>query len=136
MKYLIITAKKGGYDFEAKRDYMAGGIAAKSLVLCDPDFWKGLCKAVGFTGEKIRMCSGCGVALRANEEPTMDGKHGGKNGCGSDIEEYEGQWLIEWHRFIDTLATEGMEKAILNLETEIKNLTPLITYEHRRRIQD
>ncbi|HEC64681.1 MAG TPA: hypothetical protein ENI23_05275 [bacterium] len=75
-----------------------------NIALLDPSFWKALGKALGWTGEKIRMCFGCGITLRWNEEPTMDGKHGGKNGCGSDIEEYEGQWLIEMHRLIDHLA--------------------------------
>jgi len=70
----------------------------------DPDFWKCLGKAMGWEGGKIRMCVGCGVALRWNENPTVYGKHGGNKGCGSDILEYEGQWLIEWHRFIDAIA--------------------------------
>lgn len=100
----IEKAIKGGYDFEHYRDYMAGGNASKAVHLLQIDFWKCLCKELGLTGEKIRMCGGCGVALKWNENPTMDGKHGGKNGCGSDIEEYEGQWLIEMHRFIDHLA--------------------------------
>jgi len=73
----------------------------------DRERWIEAGKAMGWEGGKIRMCVGCGVALRWNENPTMDGKHGGKNGCGSDIEEYEGQWLIEWHRFIDKLAEGG-----------------------------
>ena len=73
----------------------------------DRERWIEAGKAMGWEGGKIRMCVGCGVALRWNENPTMDGKHGGKNGCGSDIEEYEGQWLIEWHRFIDHLAEGG-----------------------------
>ena len=100
----IEKAIKGGYDFENKRDRMAGGTAAKALVLIDPEFWQGLGKTQKWEGGKIRMCGGCGVALKWNEQPTTDGKHGGKEGCGSDIDEYEGQWLIEWHMFIDHLA--------------------------------
>lgn len=76
-------------------------------IVSDPNFWKCLGKAEGWKGDKIRMCCGCGIALRMNEQPTMDGKHGGKKGCGSDIMEYEGQWLIEWHRFIDHIADGG-----------------------------
>lgn len=82
---------------------------ATEKYLLDPLFWKALGTAEGFNPTaKILMCTGCGVALRWNEEPTIDGKHGGKNGCGSDIYEYQGQWLIEWHRFIDQLA-EGKD---------------------------
>jgi len=84
--------------------------------LIDPKFFQCLGKAMGWEGGKIRMCVGCGVALRWNEQPTMDGKHGGKNGCGSDIEEYEGQWIIGWHMMIDHLA-EGK-----TIEEFFKNL--------------
>lgn len=120
MNNALKIAIKAGYDFEHYRDYMAGGPAAKAVHLLQPDFWKCLCKGLGFTGEKIRMCNGCGVALKWNEKPTMDGKHGGKKGCGSDIEEYEGQWLIEMHRFIDHIA-EGRE--LEDFFKQYKNLT-------------
>lgn len=100
-------AIKAGYNYESKRDYMAGGSAAKALILIDPEFWKALGEALNWNGETIRMCCGCGIALKWNEwnnKATMDNKHGGKNGCGSDIYEYDGQWLIEMHRLIDYLA--------------------------------
>lgn len=74
------------------------------VLALDPLFWQALGKALGWEGGKIRMCIGCGIALRWNEQPDMDGRHGGKNGCGSDIIEYEGQWLIEMHRLIDRIA--------------------------------
>lgn len=82
-------------------------------IFLDPLFWQALGKARGWVGEKIRMCVGCGVALKWNEQPDMEGRHnlqrnGKQVGCGSDIIEYEGQWLIEWHRFIDHLA-EGKD---------------------------
>lgn len=114
IKKAIEKAIKGGYNYEADHDYMAGGSAAKAVILINPEFWKGLCKTLGYSGEKIRMCVGCGVALKWNEQPTMDGKHGGKNGCGSDIEEYEGQWLIEMHRFIDHLAEGKSYESFFN----------------------
>ena len=84
-----------------------GGVMADSILrdgLLDPLFWQCLGRSLWWRGEKIRMCVGCGVALRWNEKETMDGKHGGKNGCGSDIYEYEGQWLIEMHKLVDHLA--------------------------------
>ena len=88
-------------------------------VLLDPLFWQAWTKGMGWdTGAKIRMCVGCGAALRNNEQPTMDGKHGGKNGCGSDIYTYEGQWIIEWHCFIDHLA-EGKD-----IDSFFTNLLP------------
>jgi hypothetical protein len=106
MKFEKVLKKaiKSGYDFEAKCDYMAGGSAARALILIDPEFWQAVGKSFKWTDNKIRMCVGCGVALRWNENPTIDGKHSGKNGCGSDIVEYEGQWLIEMHRLLDYLA--------------------------------
>lgn len=97
-------AIKAGYNYDARRDYMAGSRAVEALICLDIEFWKALGKSLGWNGDKIKMCCGCGVALKWNEKPTMDGKHGGKNGCGSDIYKYEGQWLIEMHRLIDYLA--------------------------------
>lgn len=101
----LIGESKDG--FWGAKEFIAINSNINDLFL-DPLFWQSLGKALGFDPtEKIRMCVGCGIALRWNEQPTMDGKHGGKNGCGSDIEEYEGQWLIEWHRFIDHLVGGG-----------------------------
>ena len=105
-----------GYAFlHRKGEEAEGGVFSiksdsfrKEEALLDPLFWQSLCKSLGFTGEPIRMCVGCGVALKNSEQPTMDGKHGGKNGCGSDIYNYDGQWLVEWHRFVDHLA-EGKD---------------------------
>jgi hypothetical protein len=93
LKRAYKKAVKAGYS----REYFDN-------IFIDRDFWIKLGEALGWEGEKIRMCVGCGVALKWNEKTTLDGKHGGKNGCGSDIYEYEGQWLIEWHRFVDHLA--------------------------------
>jgi hypothetical protein len=73
-------------------------------ILLDKFAWQAVGKVEGWEGEQIRMCVGCGVALKGNEKPTMDGKHGGKHGCGSDIYEYGGQWLIEMHKMVDYLA--------------------------------
>lgn len=97
---LYNLAKENGYD---------GRLFSKNgSEFLDREFWMAITIGLGWdTGAKIRMCTGCGVALRNSEKPTMDGKHGGKKGCGSDIYEYEGQWLIEWHRFIDALAEGG-----------------------------
>ncbi len=72
-----------------------------ALAFVDPAFWQALGRAWGWQSEKLRMCGGCGLHLRSNEQETMDGKH---KKCGSDIDEYEGQWLMEWHCFIDHLA--------------------------------
>lgn len=72
-------------------------------IFFDPNFWRCLGVARGWEMNKIRMCVGCGIALRWNEKPDMEGRHAGKNGCGSDIIEYSGQGFIEHHRFIDHL---------------------------------
>lgn len=107
MENVIKSAIRGGYEHFLMSDGNNGLKAigeCKSDILLDPLFWQCLGKAEGWTGEKIRMCNGCGVALKWNEKEDMNGQHGGKKGCGSDIQEYEGQWLIEMHRFIDHLA--------------------------------
>ena len=108
----IKKALEGGYNASRVSDHQTtakvireGLIeSVKYQIILDSMFWKCLGKSLKWEDNKIRMCVGCGVALRLNEHPTMDGKHGGRNGCGSDIYEYEGQWLIEWHRLIDYLA--------------------------------
>lgn len=109
MKEAIQKAIEGGYVNQMIYNHydnnMISYLNFSYLVFLDPLFWQCLGKSLGWKGEKIRMCVGCGVALKWNEDPTMNGKHGGRKGCGSDIEEYEGQWLIEWHMFIDHLAS-------------------------------
>ena len=79
--------------------------------LLDIDFWKSLGESLGWTGEKIHLCTGCGVALRGNEVKIAEkagythARNGqGLKGCGSDIYEYDGQWLVEMHKLIDHLA--------------------------------
>lgn len=79
-------------------------------ILLDTEAWKAVGKVEGWVGDKIRMCVGCGVALKWNENPDMEGRHnlkrdGKQVGCGSDIYEYDGQWLIEMHCMIDSLAS-------------------------------
>jgi hypothetical protein len=103
-------AISAGYVTGYMYDRMAAvdPLNAMEVLWLDPEWWKALCKAGGWSGEKIRSCVGCGVSLKWNESPTADGKHGGKNGCGSDVIEYDGQWLIEMHRFVDHLA-EGKD---------------------------
>ncbi len=95
----IRDAAAAGYA--ERKDSMETGTAWRNRFLLDPAFWQALGSAWGWQGEKLRMCGGCGLHLRSNEEETMDGKH---KKCGSDIYEYEGQWLMEWHCFIDHLA--------------------------------
>jgi hypothetical protein len=110
------AVEKGGYKHilvEIAKWEIESGDYNHEAVLLDPLFWKALSRAQGWAGEKIRMCVGCGVALKWNENPDMEGRHnlikdGKQRGCGSNIIEYEGQWLIEWHRFIDHLA-EGKD---------------------------
>lgn len=103
------TIERTHGDIENMRFIDEKGVLNLHKALLDREFWKALCNGLGWkSNEKIRMCVGCGVALRNNEYPTMDGKHGGKKGCGSDIYEYEGHWLIEMHRLIDHLA-EGKD---------------------------
>lgn len=97
----IKKAIEGGYNWESRRDYMAGGTASQCLLVCDPEFWKALGKSLGWQGTEMRMCVGCGIALKSDEKETMDGKC---PKCNSDIEYFEGQWLLEWHLFIDHLA--------------------------------
>lgn len=106
MENIIKKAIEGGYNHQSLKSF------SHMLSVLNPLFWQALGKACGWKGDKIRMCNGCGVALRVNENPDMNGQHGGKNGCGSDIIEYEGQWLIEWHRFIDNIAEKGWDKAV------------------------
>ncbi len=103
MEKVIELAREQGWKGNLPM-FVVNTTFVKNPDLLDPEFWKAVCEGLGFTGEKIRMCTGCGVSLRNNENPTMDGKHGGKNGCGSDIYQYEGQWLVEMHRFVDNLA--------------------------------
>lgn len=118
IKQFIECAIEGGWKYKRKHqeiylcedqpkegegDTRIGLRSNTYAIMLDPNAWRAVGKVKGWKGDLIRMCNGCGVALRVNEEPTMDGKHGGKNGCGSDIIEYDGQWLIEMHRMIDAL---------------------------------
>lgn len=101
----------------------------QSYIFLDVKFWKSLMRALGFTGEKIRMCTGCGVTLRNNENPTMDGKHGDR-GYGSDIYEYDGMWLVQMHQFIDYLAegrtAEAFFTSLLRAKNPMPNLQTLL----------
>lgn len=61
----------------------------------DPSFWQSLGKAMGWKGDDIRLCVGCGRALKHNERNCKCG-----DGC---FYYFNGQWAVEWHRFIDHL---------------------------------
>jgi hypothetical protein len=115
--------EKANYDAQVLGGYTTGfmydrlakidPLGAMEVLWMDRRWWQALGKAREWVGEKIRMCVGCGVALKWNEQPDMEGRHnlrrnGEQVGCGSDIIEYEGQWLIEWHRYIDHLS-EGKD---------------------------
>lgn len=100
--HIVQVEPKWGIRLLAKSGYAQWEFKFSDIWI-DPLFWQSLGRAQGWEMNKIHMCVGCGVALRWNENPTMDGKHGGTNGCGSDILEYDGQGMIEHHRFIDHL---------------------------------
>jgi hypothetical protein len=78
IRQAIETAIKGGYNYEAARDYMAGGPASRALIFMDVEFWRGLGRKLGWCIDPA--CAECDV-------DTV-------------------QWLFEWHRFIDYLAEE------------------------------
>ena len=91
----IKKAIKGGYDYEAKRDYMAGGSAAKALVLIDPEFWKALTiemnKDKAIPWEKV--CEDCGTTTLDCED-----RMSGRGAFTIEL------WRYEMRQFIDCLA--------------------------------
>ncbi|MDP2629969.1 MAG: hypothetical protein Q8P56_01025 [Candidatus Uhrbacteria bacterium] len=107
----ITKAIEGGWNKEKHWRPIDTPDSNRARMFLDPYFWQSLGKALGWSGEKIRMCIGCGVSCK-NSEVTAYGKHKGWwngqkwTGCDSDIYEYDGQWLIEMHRLIDHLAEE------------------------------
>jgi len=103
MKEAIQKAIEGGFRAErgltleyVEKHYSEYEIECLTL---RSTFWQSLGKALGWKGGEIRVCYDCGRAIKHNEVIC---------GCGGNsYDRYSGQWLIEWHRFIDHLASGG-----------------------------
>lgn len=97
-------ARRGDDTKESWLRYMAE-MEWQEIAL-DPTFWVALCKSIGATEGEINMCVGCGRAARHSENISF----GKCPKCGDSLYRYDGQWLIEMHRFVDAIAENKVEQ--------------------------
>jgi hypothetical protein len=104
----IKLAIENGYNWERRKDYMAGGSTSECLLVCDPKFWQCLGKGMGWGRDYFHEddgktywdydyhCPMCG-AIETNTE------YGCPEGCEYDVPEII-SWQHYWRELIDHLA--------------------------------